>query len=30
MRYDIRLRIGYDYAFPVRSAHHLLLSLIHI
>ena len=24
MRYDIRLRIGYDYALPVRSAHHLL------
>lgn len=24
MRYDIRLRIGYDYALPVRNAHHLL------
>ncbi|MCM2504163.1 transglutaminase family protein [Aureimonas altamirensis] len=24
MRYDIRLRIGYDYALPVRSARHLL------
>ena len=24
MRYDIRLRIGYDYALAVRSAHHLL------